>query len=63
MKTERSLFRLISNETDFRSLEPLRQAGVVVILPKSFELTDLQRPVRTTLDYIHPEEIALEIMM
>lgn len=58
--TENSLFMLISSETDFRALEPLRQAGVVAILPKPFELNDLQRALRTTLDYIDPEEIALE---
>lgn len=59
-ETEQCLFMLISSETNFRALEPLRQAGVMAILPKPFELTDLQRALRTTLEYIDPEEIALE---
>ena len=53
-------FMLISSETDFNTLEPLRQAGVVAILPKPFAPTDLQRALRTTLDFLDPQELALE---
>jgi two-component system chemotaxis response regulator CheY len=53
-------FMLVSSETSFKALEPIRQAGVVAILPKPFNHADLQRALRTTVDYIDPEEIELE---
>ncbi|MCX4189730.1 response regulator [Methylophaga sp. OBS3] len=53
-------FMLISSETDFNTLEPLRQAGVVAILPKPFAPVDLQRALRTTLDFLDPQELTLE---
>jgi len=52
-------FMLISSETAFSALNPIRQAGVVAILPKPFAHQDLLRALRTTLDYIDPEELAL----
>ena len=52
-------FMLISSETAFTMLDPIRQAGVVAILPKPFAHRDLLRALRTTLDYISPEELAL----
>lgn len=58
--SEHCLFMLISSETDFNLLEPLRQAGVVAILPKPFTLTDLQRALRATVDYIDPQELSLQ---
>lgn len=53
-------FMLISSETDFNTLELLRQAGVVAILPKPFAPEDLRRALRTTLDYLDPQELSLE---
>jgi two-component system chemotaxis response regulator CheY len=53
-------FMLISSETSFAALDPIRQAGVVAILPKPFEDADLRRALRTTVDYISPEEMDLE---
>lgn len=53
-------FMLISSETDPKALEPVRQAGVVAILPKPFNLTDLRRAIRATLDIIDPHEIELQ---
>jgi two-component system chemotaxis response regulator CheY len=53
-------FMLISSETDFNTLEPLRQAGVVAILPKPFAPADLQRALRTTVDYLDPQELQLQ---
>ncbi|HET8807437.1 MAG TPA: response regulator, partial [Methylophaga sp.] len=53
-------FMLISSETDFNTLEPLRQAGVVAILPKPFVANDLRRALRTTLDYLDPQELTLQ---
>lgn len=53
-------FMLVSSETSFTALDPIRQAGVVAILPKPFSNDDLQRALRTSLEYIDPEEIDLE---
>ena len=53
-------FMLVSSETKFSALDPLRQAGVIAILPKPFGYEELERALRTTLDYIAPEEIALK---
>lgn len=52
-------FMLISSETRFDALDPIRQAGVIAILPKPFNHEDLKRALRTTIDYIDPEEISL----
>ncbi|NOQ81968.1 MAG: response regulator [Methylophaga sp.] len=53
-------FMLVSSETGIKALEPIRQAGVVAILPKPFVHEDLRRALRTTIDYIDPEEIEFE---
>jgi len=53
-------FMLVSSETSMKALEPVRQAGVVAILPKPFVHEDLRRALRTTVDYIDPEEMELE---
>ncbi len=53
-------FMLISSETSFNALDPIRQAGVIAILPKPFDHDDLRRALRTTVDYISPEEMDLE---
>lgn len=61
LDTERDVnFMLVSSETKFSALDPIRQAGVIAILPKPFVYDDLDRALRTTLDYIAPEEIALK---
>ena len=53
-------FMLVSSETNVAALDPIRQAGVVAILCKPFDHEDLRRALRTTIDYIDPEEIELE---
>lgn len=53
-------FMLVSSETSFQALDPIRQAGVIAILPKPFNNADLRRALRTTVDYIDPEEMELE---
>ena len=53
-------YMLISSEKGHAALEPVRQAGVIAILPKPFDHKDLQRAIRATLDIIDPEEITLE---
>ena len=53
-------FMLISSETRFRYLDPIRQAGSVGILPKPFSQQELMIALQATLDMIHPERLALD---
>ena len=53
-------FMLISSETSFSMLEPIRQAGVIAILPKPFAANDLRAALSSTLDFINPETVAFE---
>lgn len=50
-------FMLISSETDFRYLEPLRQAGVIAILPKPYEIDQLKRGLFSTVHYLDPDSL------
>lgn len=50
-------FMLISSETDFRYLEPIRQAGVIAILPKPYELDQLKRALYSTIHYLDPDSL------
>ena len=52
-------YMLISSETSFASLDPIRQAGVVAILPKPFASVDLKRAFFSTIELIDPDEHAL----
>ncbi|WP_245600963.1 response regulator [Marinobacterium jannaschii] len=45
-------FLLISSETHYRYLEPIRQAGAIAILPKPFSRDELCTALRSTLHYI-----------
>jgi two-component system, chemotaxis family, chemotaxis protein CheY len=51
---EEVAYMLISSETQFRYLTPIRQAGVIAILPKPFEKTHLKEALKSTLDYVDP---------
>lgn len=53
-------FMLISSEHSDYYLEPLRQAGVVAILSKPFDLKDLEKALYTALEYIEPDNSELE---
>ena len=48
-------FLLISSETRFRYLDPIRQAGVVGILPKPFTNEALQKALLSTVSLIEPD--------
>ncbi len=48
-------FMLISSETSFAMLEPIRQAGVIAILPKPFKSQDLKKALYSTVDFISPD--------
>ena len=52
-------FMLISSETSFAMLDPIRQAGVVAILPKPFAPQDLRRALAATLEFVNPDSAAL----
>jgi len=49
-------FMLISSETDFRYLDPIRQSGVIAILPKPFQSEQLLAALKNTVDFIAPDE-------
>jgi len=50
-------FMLISSETDFRYLEPIRQAGVIALLPKPYEIDQLKRALFSTVHYLDPSSL------
>ena len=56
---ERIPFMLVSSETDYRYLDPLRQAGVVAVLPKPFEAEQLHKALCSTLDFLTPSELKI----
>ena len=53
-------FMLVSSETHIRYLEPLRQAGVIAILPKPFDLEQLRKSLLATLDFLQPDPLELK---
>ena len=53
-------FMLVSSETRFRALDPIKQAGVVAILPKPFAVDDIVRALKASLHYLEHEELELE---
>ncbi|SFC12342.1 two-component system, chemotaxis family, response regulator CheY [Marinospirillum celere] len=52
---------VVSSEQKRENLEAVRQAGVLALLPKPFDRTDLQRALVTTLEYLTHEEVELEL--
>ncbi|WP_347989400.1 response regulator [Methylomonas sp. AM2-LC] len=53
-------FMLVSSESSFDVLDSIRQAGVVAILPKPFVHEDLKNALRSSIEFIDPQEISLE---
>ncbi len=53
-------FMLVSSETRFKILDPIRQSGIIGILPKPFALKDLTRALKATVDVLAPEELDLD---
>lgn len=58
--TQDILFLLVSSVTNIRELEPVRQAGIVGILPKPFSAADLSRALKASLDHLNPSRISLD---
>jgi len=53
-------FMLISSETSVRLLEPIRQAGVIAILPKPFDLENLRTALVGAVDLLDPTSLLSE---
>ena len=53
-------FMLISSETSRSALEPIRQTGVVAILPKPFDHNHLKRALRATVEFVEPSQLDLK---
>jgi two-component system chemotaxis response regulator CheY len=51
-------YMLISSETHYRYLEPIRQAGVIAILRKPFQYEQLKTAIDSTLHYLDPGEVS-----
>ena len=58
-KLETIPFMLVSSETSFSMLDPIRQAGVIAILPKPFKPGDIQKALYATVEHINPDKDAL----
>jgi two-component system chemotaxis response regulator CheY len=54
-------FMLISSEVQFGRIDPIKQAGVVAILPKPFDFDALKVALKNTLQFLEPEEINLDV--
>ena len=53
-------FMLISSETSFRELDPVKQAGASAVLPKPFRAEDLQRAINMIMDWENPDTVELD---
>lgn len=53
-------FMLVSSETGFEYIDPIRQAGVSAILPKPFSYFQLKRALYNTLDMLNPDELSFD---
>lgn len=53
-------FMLVSSETRFEQLDPIRQAGVVAILNKPFSIDDLHTALRATVEHLEHDELELD---
>lgn len=55
-------FMLISSENRWEQLDPVKQAGVVAILPKPFEVADLRLALEATAEFIEPDTLETEAL-
>lgn len=53
-------FMLISSETRFEQLDPIRQAGVVAILKKPYSQRDLMNGLENTLAHLNAEDLHID---
>ena len=52
-------FLLVSSETSYRFLEPVRQSGAVAILAKPFKVENLKKALHAILDLVDPRSLEL----
>ncbi len=53
-------FMLISSETSFKALDPIKQAGASAVLPKPFRANDLKRAILMIMDWENPVALQLD---
>ena len=53
-------FMLISTITQFKQLDPIKQAGATAILPKPFDATQLRAALLANIDKLDPDQIELD---
>ena len=58
--TAETAFILVSSETRFGALDPVRQAGAVAMLPKPFTSHELNLALNSTLALLGPEEVSFD---
>ena len=58
--TQNIVFMLISSETRFQALDPVRQAGAVAVLPKPFAEEQLRAALYSTIELLDPDELELD---
>jgi len=58
--TEDTPFILISSETSFAALNPIKQAGASAVLPKPFRVVDLRRAILMIMDWENPDKLNLD---
>lgn len=56
-----TLVMLISSETSFRSLDPIKQAGATAILPKPFSVDQLRKAIVTNIEGLRVDTIDLDV--
>jgi len=54
------VFMLISTETSFDYLDPIKQAGATAVLPKPFSAKQLKQALFTTLEHLEPDRLDVE---
>jgi two-component system, chemotaxis family, chemotaxis protein CheY len=59
-KFEELVFMLISTETSFDRLDPIKQAGATAVLPKPFTTKQLKQALFTTFEYLEPDQLDIE---
>jgi two-component system chemotaxis response regulator CheY len=55
-------FMLVSSEKRWASLEPIKQAGVMAILPKPFAIEDLTMALQTVAEFVDADGLEAEDM-
>ncbi|HAQ50053.1 MAG TPA: two-component system response regulator [Gammaproteobacteria bacterium] len=53
-------YMLVSSERKLTALDPIKQSGAIAILPKPFDREELTQALKTTIDYLEPDEIVLD---